>query len=148
MLPISSESGTPKPTARPTSFQWVIFGQILALMIAGSAWAQQAPPSPPPQSPPATSSSSDPAPKQDQTAKPDQPQDQKSATAADNKPMTPEEARQAQIVADTNKLYQLAQELQAEVAKSNKNTLSLAVVKKAAEVEKLAKSLKERMKPE
>ncbi len=62
--------------------------------------------------------------------------------------MTPEEARQAQLVADTNKLYQLAQELQAEVAKSNKNTLSLAVVKKAAEVEKLAKSLKDRMKPE
>ena len=62
--------------------------------------------------------------------------------------MTPEEARQAQLVADANKLYELAQELQTEVAKSNKNTLSLAVVKKAAEVEKLAKSLKERMKPE
>lgn len=64
------------------------------------------------------------------------------------KPMTPAEERQAQIVADTNKLYQLAQELQAEVAKSSKNTLSLAVVKKAAEVERLAKSLKERVKTE
>ena len=62
--------------------------------------------------------------------------------------MSPQEARQAQIVADTDKLYQLAQELQAEVTKSGKNTLSLAVVKKAAEVEKLAKSLKERMKSE
>jgi|HubBroStandDraft_6_1064221.scaffolds.fasta_scaffold129743_1 hypothetical protein len=62
--------------------------------------------------------------------------------------MTPAEERQAQIVADTNKLYQLAQELQAEVAKSSKNTLSLAVVKKAAEVERLAKSLKERVKTE
>ncbi len=61
-------------------------------------------------------------------------------------PLTPEEARRAQLVADTNKLYQLAQELQAEVAKTNKDTLSLAVIKKAAEVEKLAKSLKERMK--
>jgi hypothetical protein len=40
----------------------------------------------------------------------------------------------------------LSQELKAEVAKSNKDTLSLAVVKKAAEVEKLAKSLKERMR--
>lgn len=67
---------------------------------------------------------------------------------AAQKPMSPEEARQAQLVADTNKLYQLAQELQAEVAKSTKNTLSLAVVKKAAAVEKLAKSLKERMKTE
>ena len=62
--------------------------------------------------------------------------------------MSPEDARQAQIVADTNRLLQLAQELQAEVAKSSKNTLSLAVVKKAAEVERLAKSLKERMKAE
>ena len=62
--------------------------------------------------------------------------------------MTPAEERQAQLVADTSKLYELAQELQAEVAKSNKNTLSLAVVKKVAEVEKLAKSLKERMKTE
>jgi hypothetical protein len=38
--------------------------------------------------------------------------------------------------------------LQAEVAKSSKNQLSLDVVKKAAEVEKLARSLKERMKSE
>jgi hypothetical protein len=61
-------------------------------------------------------------------------------------PLTPEEVRQAQILADTNKLYELAQELKAEVAKSNKDTLSLAVIKKAAEVEKLARSLKERMR--
>ena len=60
--------------------------------------------------------------------------------------MTPEEARQAQLVADTNKLLELSQELKAEVSKSSKDTLSLAVVKKAAEVEKLAKSLKERMR--
>ena len=62
------------------------------------------------------------------------------------KPMTPEEARQAQLVADTNKLLELSQELKAEVAKSKKDTLSLAVIKKAEEVEKLAKSLKERMR--
>ena len=61
-------------------------------------------------------------------------------------PMSPEEERQAQLVADTNKLYELAQELKAEVAKSNKDTLSVSVIKKAAEVEKLAKSLKERMR--
>ena len=68
------------------------------------------------------------------------------AAAPKNVPMTPAEARQAQIIADTNKLLQLSQELKAEVAKSTKDTLSLAVVKKADEVEKLAKSLKERMK--
>ena len=62
------------------------------------------------------------------------------------KPMTPEEARQAQLVADTQRLYQLTQELKAEVAKSNKDTLSLSVIKKADEVEKLARSVKERMR--
>ncbi len=74
--------------------------------------------------------------------------DGKADLSPGQKPMSPEDARQAQLIADTNKLYQLAQELQAEVAKSSKNTLSLSVVKKAAEVEKLAKSLKERMKTE
>ncbi len=59
-----------------------------------------------------------------------------------------EEQRQAKLLADTNHLYELVQQLKAEVAKSSKDTLSLEVVKKAAEVEKLAKSLKERMRSE
>jgi len=60
--------------------------------------------------------------------------------------MTPAEARKAQIQADTERLYKLTQELKEEVAKSNKDTLSVPVIKKADEIEKLAKSLKERMK--
>jgi hypothetical protein len=62
--------------------------------------------------------------------------------------MTPEEMRHAQLAADTKKLFQLAAELRTEVAKTNKDTLSLTVVKKAEEVEKLAKSIKERMNNE
>ena len=58
------------------------------------------------------------------------------------------EERQAKIVSDTKKLYDMVQDLKAEVAKSNKDTLSLSVVKKAAEIEKLAKSLKEQMRTE
>jgi hypothetical protein len=38
----------------------------------------------------------------------------------------------------------LTQELKAEVAKSNKDTLSVTVIKKAQEIERLAKSIKER----
>jgi len=56
--------------------------------------------------------------------------------------------RQNRLVADTNKLVQLAQELKTEVDKSNKDMLSVSVVKKAEEIEKLAKSVKERMKSE
>jgi hypothetical protein len=70
------------------------------------------------------------------------------AKAPDTTQLSPKDARQAQIAADTDRLYQLAQELKAEVAKSNKDTLSLSVIKKAAEVEKLAHSLKDRMKSE
>jgi transposase len=61
---------------------------------------------------------------------------------------TPEEVRQAQIEADTKKLFQLSAELRAEVAKTYKESLSLAVLKKAEEVEKLARSLKVRMNQE
>ncbi len=55
-------------------------------------------------------------------------------------------ARQAALVADAERLHRLADELRAEVAKTNGDTLSLSVLKKAQEVEALAHSLKERLK--
>ncbi|MGA9720705.1 MAG: hypothetical protein WBQ79_20660 [Acidobacteriaceae bacterium] len=54
--------------------------------------------------------------------------------------------RQKQLQRDTDKLLSLAKELKDEVDKSNKDTLSVDVVKKAAEIEKLAKSVKDRMR--
>lgn len=54
--------------------------------------------------------------------------------------------RQKQIVNDTARLLQLAQQLNADVSKSDKNTLSVGVVKKAEEIEKLAKSIKQKMR--
>jgi hypothetical protein len=54
--------------------------------------------------------------------------------------------RQQEIVDDTARLLQLSQELKAEVDKSTKNTLSVSVVKKAEEIEKLAKSVKLKMR--
>ena len=47
---------------------------------------------------------------------------------------------------DANKLLKLASELKQDVDKSNENVLSLDVLKKAEEIEKLAKSVKEKMK--
>jgi hypothetical protein len=52
--------------------------------------------------------------------------------------------RQLQI--DTAHLLQLTQDLKAELDKAGNNTLSLAALRKADEVQKLAKELKERMK--
>lgn len=54
--------------------------------------------------------------------------------------------RQDDIRNDTEKLFQLATELKAAVDKTNENVLSLDVVRKADEVEKLAKRVKEKMK--
>jgi len=54
--------------------------------------------------------------------------------------------RQQDIRNETEKLLQLATELKQAVDKSNENLLSLDVVRKADEVEKLAKKVKEKMK--
>jgi hypothetical protein len=54
--------------------------------------------------------------------------------------------RQRRLVADTEKLLVLATDLKAQVDKSTKDTLSVDVIKKAEEIEKLAHSVKERMK--
>jgi hypothetical protein len=66
----------------------------------------------------------------------------------DSPALSPEQQRQARIEADTKKLYQLSAELRAEVAKTYKESLSLTVLKKAQEVETLAKSLKVLMSQE
>lgn len=54
--------------------------------------------------------------------------------------------RQQDIREETDKLFQLATELKAAVDKTNENLLSIDVVRKAEEVEKLAKKVKEKMK--
>jgi hypothetical protein len=56
------------------------------------------------------------------------------------------EERQADLKRDTDKLLQLATQLKHAVDKSSENTLSLDVIKKAGEIEKLAKSVREKMR--
>jgi len=47
---------------------------------------------------------------------------------------------------DTAQLYQLATELKQEMEKANEDVLSITVMKKAEEIEKLAEKIKNRMK--
>lgn len=54
--------------------------------------------------------------------------------------------RQTNLQKDTDRLLKLATELKESVDKSNEHTLSLDVIKKADEIEKLAKSVKDKMK--
>jgi hypothetical protein len=56
------------------------------------------------------------------------------------------QARHADLKRDTEKLLKLATELQESVDKSNENTLSVDVVRKAEEIEKLAHSVKDKMR--
>ena len=54
--------------------------------------------------------------------------------------------RQQDLKRDTDKLLDLATELKKYVDKSNENVLSLDVLRKCEEIEKLAKSVKDKMK--
>ena len=54
--------------------------------------------------------------------------------------------RQEDLKRDTERLLQLATELKEDVDKTNENVLSLDVIKKADEIEKLAKNVRDRMK--
>ena len=54
--------------------------------------------------------------------------------------------RQKRLEGDTAKLFELAGELKEQVAKSDKHMLSVDVVKKADEIERLARSVKDKMR--
>jgi hypothetical protein len=54
--------------------------------------------------------------------------------------------RHESLKRDTDKLLKLTTELKEHVDKSNENMLSLDVIKKAEEIEKLARSVREKMK--
>lgn len=57
-----------------------------------------------------------------------------------------EEERRKRLLADTAKLVELTTQLKAEVDSTSKDELSVEVVRKAAEIEKLARDVKDRMK--
>jgi hypothetical protein len=56
------------------------------------------------------------------------------------------EQRQAELKRDTEKLLKLSTELKVYVDKTNENVLSMDVIKKADEIEKLAHSVKTKMR--
>ena len=56
------------------------------------------------------------------------------------------EERRKQIVDDSARLLKMAAELKAEVEKMNKDTLSLDVIRKADDIERLAHGVKQKMK--
>jgi len=68
------------------------------------------------------------------------------ALADTEKASTPQTPQQKQLADDTALLLTLANELKAELDKSSTDTLSLGVIKKAQQVEKLAHKVRDEMK--
>jgi hypothetical protein len=79
---------------------------------------------------------------------PTTPEDEDEARARLTSEMAKKAAKErvAAIKHDTDKLLKLSVELKQSVDKSDENVLSLDVIKKAEEIEKLAHSVKEKMK--
>ena len=77
-----------------------------------------------------------------------QPFDDDEARARIARDMEKKAAKQrvAALKTDTDRLLKLSLELKEYVDKSNENVLSLEVIKKADEIEKLAKSVRDKMK--
>ena len=114
---------------KPKSIEWLVAILSLLASLPASSFAQE---------------TATPAPPQAQvvdTAKP-APVPSTEAKTETASPANEEELRQAQIQEDTKKLFQLSAELRAEVGKTYKDSLSLTVLKKAEDLEKLARSLK------
>lgn len=66
--------------------------------------------------------------------------------AAQPDTQTPLNSRQRELADESARLLSLAVALKAEVDKTNKNMLSLNVIRKADEIEKLAHSVREKLK--
>jgi hypothetical protein len=113
---------------------------IAIVPIVGQGKLQQGPPSPPPNPPGVTPHQIYPTPDAKGMTDGDPEQAQQANYEAENA------ERKRRIADESAKLLKLATELKAEVDKTTKDTLSLNVVRKADEIEKLAHSVKETMK--
>jgi len=71
---------------------------------------------------------------------------EKPSAAPDTQAVTESQKRQAELASDTAKLQVLATELKAEMDKSSKDMLSLSVMRKADEIEKLARKVRAEMR--
>ena len=95
---------------------------------------------------PAQNSGAAPSPAARQAPAAQAPAAQAPPTTDTAKPAPPQTPQQKQLAEDTAKLLVLANELKAELDKSNMDTLSLGVIRKAEQVEKLAHKVRDEMK--
>jgi hypothetical protein len=128
------------PPRTRTLWMCVLAGLAIAAFapVAGQGMLQSNPPSPPDagHAPPASA-----------PVVSDARGDPKDAPAAQQSVPDPNAEAKKQIADESARLLKLATDLNAEVNKSTQDTLSLAVIRKAAELERLAHDVKEKSKP-
>lgn len=115
----------------------LLAGAAAALMLAGVTAGQE--PMAPNQRPHMMSDPSQIAIADDGLIPHEEPMKQKTVNALN-------EARRKELAADSAKILALAEELKADMDKTSKDMLSLSVIRKADEIEKLAHNVKEKMK--
>jgi hypothetical protein len=116
---------------------------LLSLLLAeliSPAFLQSQSPTPPLQERPRT--------RLPQVEEPPTAEDEAHARAEKEMEKKANKRRQEQIKHDTDQLFQLATELKAYVDKTNENILSLDVIRKADQIERLAHNVKDKMKQE
>ncbi len=109
-------------------YLWISFFAVFSL----PSFAQKAPPSAPPPRGDITSPIAD--------------EDEARTRIANDMAKKAAKERVAALKNDTDKLLRLSVELKQSVDKSDENVLSVDVIKKAEEIEKLARSVKDKMK--
>jgi hypothetical protein len=141
-------SGTPLSAVARTRVLWVCGVASLAgiVLLTGAARPGQQP-SATPDKPSVTSDAGQPSDETNQepsdaTDKVKPPEQQPVKQAAE----TPGSEHKRQISDESARLLTLAMALKAEVDKTNKDTLSLSVIRKADEIEKLARSVRDKLK--
>jgi hypothetical protein len=113
---------------RTQAMAWTLSAGLLLLAISGQAQTPGTTPTAPP-------------PGRMETTPPNGDVDESRDRLARDMAKKANQERQAALKADTDKLLKLAVELKDSVDKSNENLLSLEVLKKAEEIEKLAHSV-------
>lgn len=137
----SSRTGISAPTQRRTLILRAggVASLALIALLTGASWAGQQPPSLNPDRP-TLSPEANRLPDKNAQMKLNEQQEKQQNFATANA------ERKKQISDDSAKLLTLAMALKAEVDKTNKDMLSLNVIRKADEIEKLARNVKDKMK--
>jgi hypothetical protein len=140
-------SVTPLSALRRTRILWACGLASLAgvVLLTGAAQSGQQQPSTTPDKPSVTSEANQ-QPQANQTPDADDQEKPPEKQPAPQAAPTPGAEHKRQISDDSAKLLTLAMALKAEVDKTNKDMLSLDVIRKADEIEKLAHNVRDKMK--